>query len=93
MYIYKETSILTICLFFFVGVVGVFFREGGWRIGYKVFIVYKCIFLEKLLYTQLLFVCFCIIILLGVFFFSFLRGRVEDWILSTGISCMQMYIH
>ena len=55
-----------------------FFMLGDWRIGYKVFVVYICIFIEKLIYTQLLFVfcfCFCCLVLFFILFLIFFRGR------------------
>jgi hypothetical protein len=38
---------------FFGGVGGLY---GSWRTGYNVFVVHKCVFIEKLVYTQLLLV-------------------------------------
>ena len=51
-------------------------------IYFDVFVVYKCIFFEKILYIQIVFVClllglFCVICVCGFFqlFFSFFVGR------------------
>lgn len=81
MYIHWETSIhpiifclvffcLSVCLSFFFFFFFAFSLEVGgwgcWRIGYTVFIVYKCLILDKLLYTQLLFACWFFLFL---FFF------------------------
>ena len=38
---------------------------GGYIIGYKVIVVYKCIFIEKFLYTQLIFLFIIILLLWG----------------------------
>ena len=61
MYIHSEASIHpTIICFWLLFFAFVFFSVLGWRcwrIGYKVFAINKYIFLEKLIYTQILFVC------------------------------------
>jgi hypothetical protein len=91
MYIYKETSILTICFFFFVGVVG-FFKGGGVG-GLDIkYLLYTNVNFLRNFYTPNYYL-FVFVLLFCWEFFSFLRGRMEDWILSTGISCIQMYIH
>jgi hypothetical protein len=55
-------------------------------IHFDVFVVYKCIFFEKILYIQILFVClllglFCVICVCFIFsyFFRFLLGGVGGW--------------
>ena len=58
------TIICFLLLFFafaFLSVLG----WGCWRIGYKVFVINKYIFLEKLIYTQILFVCVLLVFMWG----------------------------
>ena len=70
MYIHCETSMHPTIIWKKVGglrgggVGGLYTQRfgGGWRTRNKVFVVYKCIFNEKCIYTQILFVyclCFC----------------------------------
>ena len=56
----------SICLLLFALFCVFLFLGRGWRIGNKVFVVYKCALIEKLLCTQLLFgFCLCFLRLLG----------------------------
>ena len=82
--------------YLFVFVLFLFLFLAGDRVGRLdikyVYVVYKCIFLVKLPYTQLLFVCFFIIIFLG----GYLGGGGEDeqfikYLLYVNIHIMRVF--
>jgi hypothetical protein len=64
-HLYTINTLYPNYLFCFLRLLG--WGWSDWRIGYKLSVVYKCIFIEKLLCTQLLFVfCFCFYFVLCV---------------------------